>query len=242
VSLTDYAQASSTILGWANKNTSQYVCAANVHMVMEAWDDLEFREVVNAADMVTPDGMPLVWMLRLKGRKEQQRVYGPNLMLHVLEMAAKEEIPVGFYGGRPDVLERLIERMQERFPGLNVAYAYSPPFRVLTRVEDKQICQAIQKSGLRILFVGLGCPKQERWMADHQERISAVMLGVGAAFDFHAGVISQAPYWIQSLGMEWAYRFLQEPRRLWRRYLIQNPRFVALALADLLGVLKTTQN
>ncbi len=145
-------------------------------------------------------------------------------------------------GVRPEVLEKLVERMQVRFPGLNVAYTYSPPFRALSQHEDEEICQMIKESGLRILFVGLGCPKQERWMAEHQERISAVMLGVGAAFDFHAGVISQAPSWIQNLGMEWVYRFLQEPRRLWKRYLIQNPRFVVLALADLLGILKITQD
>ena len=203
---------------------------------------VDFRNLINAADIVTPDGMPLVWMLRLKGCRNQQRVYGPTLMLHVLEMAAKENIPVGFYGGRPEVLEKLVEKMRAKFPGLNVAYAYSPPFRILSQQEDEEICQMIQKSGLRILFVGLGCPKQERWMAEHQGRIPAVMLGVGAAFDFHAGVISQAPLWIQNLGMEWAYRFLREPRRLWKRYLIQNPRFVVLALADLFGILKVPQD
>jgi N-acetylglucosaminyldiphosphoundecaprenol N-acetyl-beta-D-mannosaminyltransferase len=242
INSTTYEKAIQKIILWAQEKRSHYVFAANVHMVMEAWDVLEFREIVNSADLVTPDGMPLVWMLRMKGCRNQQRVYGPTLMLHVMEMTAKEDIPVGFYGGQPDVLEKLVERMQERFPGLNVAYAYSPPFRVLTQEEDKQICQAIRNSGLQILFVGLGCPKQERWMAEHHDRISAVMLGVGAAFDFHAGVVSQAPPWIQRLGMEWAYRFLQEPRRLWKRYLIQNPRFVVLALADLLGILKTTQN
>jgi N-acetylglucosaminyldiphosphoundecaprenol N-acetyl-beta-D-mannosaminyltransferase len=188
--------------------------------------------------MITPDGMPLVWMLRLKGHKRQPRVYGPTLMLHILEMAAWEQIPVGFYGGRTSVLEMLTQRMQERFPGLQVAYAFSPPFRELTSDEDDGICQAIHASGTRILFVGLGCPKQERWIAAHSDRIPVVMLGVGAAFDFHAGVIQQAPTWVQKIGLEWLYRFSQEPGRLWKRYLIHNPRFIMLAIADLLGLYK----
>lgn len=241
VDTTSYKDAQEKIINWTKLNQSCCIYAANVHMLMEAWDASDFREVVNAADMVTPDGMPLVWMLRLKGRKKQQRVYGPTLMLHVMERAAQEGIPVGFYGGRTDVLEKLVERMQDRFPGLSVVYAYSPPFRVLTQDENDQICKAIQNSGLRILFIGLGCPKQERWMAEHRGCISAVMLGVGAAFDFHAGVIRQAPAWMQRASLEWLYRFVQEPRRLWKRYLIQNPRFVTLALADLLGILKAPQ-
>jgi len=241
ISITNYDSVVQDILCWALSNKSRYICIANVHMVMEAWDSCEFQNIINSADIATPDGMPLVWMLRLKGWRNQQRVYGPTLMLHVLERAMQEDIPVGFYGGRPEVLDQLVERMQDRFSGLNVAYAYSPPFRALSPDEDEQICQAIQKSGLRILFVGLGCPKQERWMAEHRDRISAVMLGVGAAFDFHAGAINQAPVWLQGLGMEWAYRFFLEPRRLWKRYLVQNPRFVALALADLLGILKIIQ-
>ncbi len=240
VHLTDYLTAAMKIVRWARVNNEyRYVCAANVHMLMEAWDNSEFKRIVNGADMVTPDGMPLVWMLRLKGHRTQQRVYGPTLMLHVLKMAEHENIPVGFYGGEPDVLELLVKRMQDRFPKLNVAYAFSPPFRTLSPDEDDEICQAIRKSGLRILFVGLGCPKQERWMAEHSDRVSAVMIGVGVAFDFHAGAINQAPAWMQQMGLEWFYRFSQEPVRLWKRYLILNPRFVMLALADLLGILKT---
>jgi len=237
---TSYVDATIQIVKWVKLDETRIVFAANVHMLMEAYDERLFQPIINQADLVTPDGMPLVWMLRLKGKRNQQRVYGPTLMLHVLEKAAYEKIPVGFYGGRPEVLERLVEQMQIKFPGLDIAYTYSPPFRPLSSREDEEICQTIQASGLRILFVGLGCPKQERWMAEHHNRISAVMLGVGAAFDFHAGVISQAPSWMQGLGMEWAYRFMQEPRRLWRRYLIQNPRFVMLAMADLLGILKIT--
>jgi len=235
---TSYPLATQQIFGWARDSQKRYVCAANVHMLMEAWDAPEFRDVVNAADLVTPDGMPLVWMLRLKGRRRQQRVYGPTLMLHVLEMAAKEDIPVGFYGGGSDVLDELVKRMRARCPGLNVAYVFSPPFRDLNPDEDLVVISNIQKSSAKILFVGLGCPKQEKWMAAHRDRIPAVMLGVGAAFDFHAGVIRQAPTWMQRVGLEWLYRFSQEPGRLWRRYLYYNPRFVLLAIADLLGILK----
>lgn len=241
VHTTSYEDTSQRVAEWANLVESRYVCIANVHMVMEAWDSPDFGKIVNSADMVTPDGMPLVWMLRLKGFKKQQRVYGPTLMLHVLERAAQEGIPVGFYGGEPEVLEKLVKCMQGRYPRLNVAYSFSPPFRSLSPDEDDVVCQTIQNSGLRILFIGLGCPKQERWMAEHRNRFSAVMLGVGAAFDFHAGEKSQAPAWMQRLGMEWVFRLFQEPGRLWRRYLIQNPRFVLLALAELLGILKISQ-
>jgi len=237
---TDYAAATLDIRRWALLDESRYVCAANVHMVMEAWDSADFREVINSADLVTPDGMPLVWILRFKGYKNPQRVYGPTLMLFVLEMAVRENIPVGFYGGDPGTLELLIERMQTKYPGLIVAYSCSPPFRVLTPEEDIQIISDIKKSGVRILFVGLGCPKQECWMAEHRGRIPAVMLGVGAAFNIHAGVKSQAPACMQRVGLEWLYRFFQEPRRLWRRYVVQNPRFVLLATAEFLGILKVS--
>ena len=239
---TSYGDAIDKIFHWAQTYQSRYVCAANVHMVMEAWDSPEFRKIVNTAELVTPDGMPLVLLMRLKRIKDQQRVYGPTLMLHVLEMAAREQVPVGFYGGEPPTLELLINRMQARYPGLNVAYSCSPPFRELSQEEDLEIVSNLKKSGTRILFVGLGCPKQERWMAAHRGQIPAVMIGVGAAFNIHAGVKSQAPAWMQRLAMEWVYRLFQEPRRLWRRYLIQNPRFVLLALADLLGILKSSRN
>jgi len=205
---------------------------------MEAYDSREFKEVVNSADMVTPDGMPLVWMLRAKGIKGQERVYGPTLMLHILESASQAGIPVGFYGSRHEVLEELKKKMEAKFQGLKVVYSYSPPFRELTETEDQSICEQIRNSGARILFVGLGCPKQEIWMADHRGKINTVMVGVGAAFDFHSGLKAQAPAWMQAVGLEWLFRLLHEPRRLARRYLYNNPRFVLLALLDLVGILK----
>ncbi len=233
VSQTSYREVVKNVLKWAQARESRYVCAANVHVVMEAWDTPSFCNVVNHADMVTPDGMPLVWMLRAKGKREQERVYGPTLMLHVLKAAADEGLSVGFYGGDAKTLEKLIKRMQAKYPGLIVGFSCSPPFRALSSAEDGQIIQKINTSGVRILFVALGCPKQEKWMAAHRNKISAVMLGVGAAFDFHAGTIKQAPRWIQRLGLEWLFRFMQEPARLWKRYLFHNPRFVILALWEL---------
>jgi len=235
--ITAYELATIHVQSWVHARESRYICIANVHVLMEAYDSATYKKAINQADLVTPDGMPLVWMMRMKGVRIQGRVYGPTLMLHVLEMAAKEQIPVGFYGGDNHTLERLIKRMRERFLRLQVAYAYSPPFRPISRQESDKINNEIISSGARILFVGLGCPKQEIWMAEQKGKIPVVMLGVGAAFDFHAGIKLQAPAWMQAIGMEWLFRFLHEPRRLARRYLYNNPRFIVLALADLLGIL-----
>jgi len=240
VNVTSYADAAKMVVDWSANAESRYVCIANVHVLMEAYDSADFRSVLNRADLVTPDGVPLVWMMRLKGQRAQQRVYGPTLMLRVLEAAAQEKIPVGFYGGTPEVLRSLVKRMQERYEGLQAAFALSPPFMEVNHKENEELVEQINKSGIRILFVGLGCPKQEIWMANHRGRVHAVMLGVGAAFDFHAGVKPQAPAWMQSLGLEWFFRLSTEPRRLWKRYLYHNPRFVALAIADLLGFIRRT--
>jgi N-acetylglucosaminyldiphosphoundecaprenol N-acetyl-beta-D-mannosaminyltransferase len=238
VTETSYADATEQIRSWATAGESRAVYAANVHAIMEAHDDIEFRNILNRADLVAPDGMPLVWMMRLKGVKSQQRTYGPTLMLEILEMAARQKIPVGFYGGIPTTLEMLVKRMKTMHHGLQVGYVFSPPFRTLSGEESMQIRQGIISSGVRILFVGLGCPRQECWIDGQRGFIAAVMVGVGAAFDFHARVKPQAPAWMQRTGLEWLFRLLNEPRRLWKRYLYHNPRFTVLAIADLLGILK----
>ncbi len=225
---TSYADAATQVLAWANAHESRYVCVSNVHVTMESYDSSEYRAIVNGADLVTPDGMPLVWALRLFGVAEATRVYGPTLTEHVLERAANAEVAVGFYGATPEVLTRLLEACRRRFPHLPVAYAHAPPFRQLTPEEDALVVREMNGSGARILFVGLGCPKQERWMAAHKGSVNAVMLGVGAAFDFLAGLKPQAPGWMQRAGLEWLFRLATEPRRLWRRYAYHNPRFVAL--------------
>jgi N-acetylglucosaminyldiphosphoundecaprenol N-acetyl-beta-D-mannosaminyltransferase len=225
---TTYDDAVRRVLHWASTRESRYVCVSNVHVTMEAYDSPEYRAIVNGADLVTPDGMPLVWALRLFGLRAASRVYGPTLTGHILARAARDGVPVGFYGGTRDVLGRMIEVSRARYPQLQVAYTHAPPFRTLSEEEDLAVVDDINASGARILFVGLGCPKQERWMAAHQGRIHAVMLGVGAAFDFLAGTKPQAPAWMQRVGLEWLFRLATEPRRLWRRYLYHNPRFVAL--------------
>ncbi len=230
---TSYAAATAQVEMWAQNAESRYVCAANVHMVMEAYDSPSFKDIVNSADLVTPDGMPLVWSLWRLGHPEQERVYGPDLALHLLEMAAQKKIAVGFYGGSKNASQRLRDFLEKRFPPLDIRYFHDPPFRALTVQEDEAIIHDINASGCRILFVGLGCPKQERWMAVHRSKIQAVMIGVGAAFDFFAGVKRQSPAWMQSLGLEWLFRLIQEPRRLWRRYLYHNPRFAILIMRQI---------
>jgi N-acetylglucosaminyldiphosphoundecaprenol N-acetyl-beta-D-mannosaminyltransferase len=235
VDATSYAHAAQQVLGWARRGESRYVCVATVNNVIEARDDPGYHAVIEAADLVTPDGMPLVWGLRLLGVTGASRVYGPDLTPTVCALAAEQGVPVGFYGGTEDVLERLTARLQRRLPGLRVVYRSSPPFRPPTLEEERRTVEELHRSGTRILFVGLGTPKQERWMATHKQQVNAVMLGVGAAFDFLAGAKRQAPGLVQRLGLEWLYRLAHEPRRLWRRYLYRNPRFVALFTAQLLA-------
>jgi len=223
----DATAALASVVSWTQRAESRYVCFANVHMTMETVDHPTFREVVNGADLVAPDGMPLVWALRRLGAREATRVYGPDFVPALCERAAARGVPVGFYGGRPEVLERLVRNLKDRYAGLAVGFAESPPFRALTAAEDADLVRRVRVSGVRILFVGLGCPKQEKWMVAHKGTIPAVMLGVGAAFDFLAGVKPQAPPWMRRAGLEWLFRLATEPRRLWRRYLRHNPRFVA---------------
>jgi N-acetylglucosaminyldiphosphoundecaprenol N-acetyl-beta-D-mannosaminyltransferase len=195
-------------------------------MVMEAFDSEEYCKSVNSADLVTPDGMPLVWCLRQMGFKEARRAYGPDLMLHALAAAEMQGLTVGFYGGSDVTIAKIREFVTLRYPNLQLRYAYSPPYRELSPAEEQSIISAIQTAGVAILFIGLGCPKQEFWMARHKGIIDSVMLGVGAAFDFFAGTKPQAPRWMMQLGLEWLFRLTSEPQRLWRRYLINNPRFL----------------
>jgi N-acetylglucosaminyldiphosphoundecaprenol N-acetyl-beta-D-mannosaminyltransferase len=204
-------------------------------MTMEAFDSSEFQRVVNGADLVTPDGRPLVWALRSLGVKDATQVRGTDLTTHVVERAARERVPIGLYGGTPELLQLFARTLKSRYPETRVVCQIAPPFRPLTPEEDERVTQEIVSSGARIVFVGIGCPKQERWMVLHKERIPAVMLGVGAAFDFHTGRVRQAPHWMQVAGLEWVFRLLVDPKRLWKRYAKHNPRFVALFLLELLG-------
>ena len=231
---TSYKDTKKRVMDWATSGEYRYVCAANVHMIMEAYDSKEFRKIVNKADIVTPDGMPLVLLLRILGLKNQPRVYGPTLMKYICEASARVGVSVGFYGSTPETLKDLVQNLTDFIPNLDVGYNYSPPFHPLTPEEDETIVRKINASKVKILFVGLGCPKQERWMAAHRDRVKTVMVGVGAAFDFYAGTVKQAPQWMMLAGLEWLFRLCMEPERLWRRYLYNNPRFLGLAALQLL--------
>ena len=208
-----------------------YVCVTGVHGVMESQRDDRLRQIHNAAGMVVPDGMPLVYLSRLSGHTHTTRVYGPDLMETVCRNSVASGRRHFFYGTTEATLEQLCDRLRCRFPGIQIAGTYSPPFRELTDEERGEIAVRINRCAPDIVWVGLSTPKQERWMADFRDRLAApVLIGVGAAFAFHAGVLKQAPRWLQPLCLEWAFRLLVEPRRLWRRYLINNPQFLLLTL------------
>lgn len=228
VDATSYEAASRQIVDWAIQGRSRYVCVANVHQTMETYDSDEFRAVVNGADMVTPDGMPLVWALKALGVEDASRVYGPTLVLHICREAAERGVSIFLYGGTPESLVAFQAFLERNFPKLEVAGAIAPPFRAITPEEDEAYTRQIVESGAGVVFAGIGCPKQERWIAAHKGHIPAVMVGVGAAFDFHSGRVKQAPRWLSDLGLEWTFRLAMEPKRLWKRYAKHNPRFVAL--------------
>jgi N-acetylglucosaminyldiphosphoundecaprenol N-acetyl-beta-D-mannosaminyltransferase len=202
--------------------------AAAVHLVMVAQEDDETRRAVLGM-MTVPDGLPLVWALRALGHSQASRVYGPDLMAHYCERSAATGVRMFLYGGRTEAaLTQLEDALHERYPGLQVVGSYSPPFRALSAEEEEHVAATINASQADVVWVGTGQPKQEKWMAAMRDRLDApILAGVGAAFDFHAGIVPQAPAWMQRVGLEWSYRLAREPRRLWRRYARYNPRFVA---------------
>jgi len=233
VDVLSWDQAIRRIQDWSAKRESRYVCITNVHSVVTAGQDADFGAVVRNADMVTPDGAPVAWMMRKLGFGDQQRINGPDLMWKYCEIAAGRGESVFLYGGTPETLAILRTRLQAVFPGLKLAGSISPPFRKLTAEEDAVDVAAINSSGAQTVWVSLGCPKQEKWMAAHRGRVNAVMLGVGAAFDYHAGTIQRAPLWMQRNGLEWLHRLWSEPGRLWKRYLVTNTLFVIGAIKQL---------
>jgi len=218
--------AADEIERWIAEGTPSYVCVTGMHGVVEARSDPELRDIHNRAGMVVPDGMPMVWATHRVGLGWSERCYGPDLMLEMCRRAAERGHTFYFYGGADGTPERLRDALVQRFPGLRVVGLHSPPFRPLTDEEDAAIVDEINASGADIVWIGLSTPKQERWMAAHQGRLNATAIGVGAAFDFHAGNVSQAPAWMQRSGLEWAYRLIQEPRRLFVRYAVGIPTFV----------------
>jgi N-acetylglucosaminyldiphosphoundecaprenol N-acetyl-beta-D-mannosaminyltransferase len=214
------------IASWSKRRESRYVCLCNVHSVVTASVEAEFRDVINGADMAAPDGMPVAWAMSKLGFPRQPRINGPDLMWRLCEQSAKNGTKLFFYGSSPQTLAFLETKLKALFANIRVVGMISPPYRVLSAVENTAMVEQINASGAELVFVGLGCPKQEIWMAAQRGKINAVMLGVGAAFDYHAGTLRRAPHWMQRSGLEWLYRFGQEPRRLWRRYLITNTIFV----------------
>jgi len=217
------------IEAWIASSDPHYVCVTGVHGLMESHRDPRLRAIHNAAGMVTPDGMPLVWLSKMMGFSNVSRVYGPDLMLALCARSVARGYRHFFYGGTEQTLATLTERLRQRFPGLNVAGSCAPPFRQLSVEEDEQIVSQIRRTSADILWVGLSTPKQERWMAEHVDRLGIpVLIGVGAAFDFNSGTKRQAPVWMRQSGLEWMFRLVSEPRRLAARYLINNPMFLGL--------------
>lgn len=233
VSIVGLDSAVAAIIGWVRQKQAHYVCVRDVHGVMRAQDDPALMALHEDAGLVTPDGMPLVWLARRRGHAEVSRACGADLVNELCRVSVEHGYRHYFYGGKPGVAERMAAVLSGRFPGLQVAGTATPPFRPLTAEEDAEATARIVAAAPDIVWVGLSTPTQEFWMRDHVGRIpGATLMGVGAAFDFHAGDVKRAPRWMQKAGLEWLHRLCSEPRRLWRRYLVLAPRFVVRALRE----------
>jgi N-acetylglucosaminyldiphosphoundecaprenol N-acetyl-beta-D-mannosaminyltransferase len=228
LSVTDYDETMDWIDASIAHRQKGYICVAATHTIMVCDEDPELREAVLNASMTVPDGQPLVWAMNALGGDLEQRVYGPELMARYCERAASNGARIYLYGGRNQgALVQLALNLRHRYPGVRIVGGYSPPYRDLSAEEEDAIVDEMNSSRADLVWVGVGAPKQEKWMAAMRDRLDApVLVGVGAAFDFHAGLIPQAPMWMQSAGLEWTFRLAHEPRRLWRRYARYNPRFV----------------
>ncbi len=235
VDVTSKERVLESVHQWVATDKGYYICVSNVHMCMETWDNKDFASVVNAADLVIPDGRPIYWAQKLLGANNAQQVRGMDVTFALCHFAEQNQVSVGFYGGAESTLADLQRELLETYPQLKIDLLVSPPFRELSKDEKQQAIEDINASGVKILFVGLGCPKQEFWMAEHKPQLHCVALGVGAAFDFIAGNKKHAPQWLQRIGFEWLFRLISEPKRLWHRYFSTNPRFIGYFLLQLLG-------
>jgi N-acetylglucosaminyldiphosphoundecaprenol N-acetyl-beta-D-mannosaminyltransferase len=225
---------------WIERGQPGYVCVVGVHGVMEAQRDPELLRILNQAVINTPDGMPLTWIGRLQGFAHMDRVFGPDFMMEICRLSCERGYRHFLYGGKPGVAEELSERLQSKFPGLKIVGTLTPPFRNLTPEEEQELARQIAQVQPHILWVGLGTPKQERFMAQYVLRFNVpLMIGVGAAFDFHTGRIRDCPRWIKRAGLQWLHRLMQEPGRLWKRYLVNNPAFLWLCLAKAPSIFKS---
>ena len=236
VSVLSFERQVSTIIGWAQAHLSKVVCVSNVHMLMEGVWNPRFSEILVDADMLTPDGMPLVWMTSIMNQQPQERVAGMELMMALCEQAQEKGLSVFFFGSDFQTLSTIRQKLFVDYPGLEVAGMHSPPFRNLSKEEGDAFVKEINNSGANLVFVSLGCPKQERWMYAHRDRISAAMVGLGGAFSVYTGHKRWAPAWIRKYGLEWLYRLFQEPKRLWKRYATTIPPFLWLALKQVIKV------
>jgi N-acetylglucosaminyldiphosphoundecaprenol N-acetyl-beta-D-mannosaminyltransferase len=236
ISVIDYDAAVIRIIAAANEKRAFGVSALAVHGVMTGATDPTHKYRLNALDILAPDGQPVRWALRMLHREKlPDRVYGPTLTLKVCEAAEKERLSIFLYGSREVVLEKLVDNLYREFPRLEIAGSEPSKFRHLTEDEVKELTNRIRGSGASIVFVGLGCPRQEKFVYENVKRIGLPLIAVGAAFDFHAGILAQAPRWMQNMGLEWLFRLIIEPQRLWRRYLYLNPQFCGLFFLQLLG-------
>jgi N-acetylglucosaminyldiphosphoundecaprenol N-acetyl-beta-D-mannosaminyltransferase len=237
VSAIDLKQAVAIADRWVSAGKPGYIAVTGVHGVMEAKTDLAFREILNRAVLNAPDGMPMTWVGRLQGHKKMDRVFGPDLMAAMCRLSVERGYRNFLYGGKPGVAQMLRDSLECRFPGLAVVGTYTPPFGELTRGEEEEICRLVRAAKPHIVWVGLSTPKQEQFMAEFAERLGAPLLvGVGAAFDYHTGLIRDCPQWVKRAGMQWAHRLAQDPRRLWRRYLRNNPAFLWHIAQQLAGL------
>ncbi|MED3883940.1 WecB/TagA/CpsF family glycosyltransferase [Priestia aryabhattai] len=227
ISALTFEETINSIKGWVEANDKKkYVCVCNTHSLVTASNDEKFSAALERASICTPDGMPLVWALKMFGYKKQDRVDGPDLMLNLCEEASKHGYKIYLYGGTKETLERLNKILERKYPAINIVGSYSPPFRELEKKETEAILQEINSSQADFVFVSLGCPKQEKWMHDNYLNINSVLLGVGAAFNFITGDIKRPPVIIRKLGLEWFFRLLSEPKRLFKRYLYNNTLYI----------------
>lgn len=243
ITITNLQLACQAIAGWIQERRKTYICVAPVSTIVDCQRDDEYLKIINSAGMTTPDGMPLVWIGKLRGNKIIQRTYGPDLMLAMCDFSQPRGYRHYFYGGSQETNTHLIQNLQRKFPHLTIVGGFAPPFQDLKQKENEDIIKHINNTNPDILWIGLGSPKQDYWMYNHRERLNVpVMIGVGAAFDFLAGTKRQAPQWMRKIGLEWFFRLCCEPKRLWRRYLFGNTIFIYFLIKEALTrrLLKTT--
>lgn len=234
ITIGKYQELISNILRLSNKKKSSYVCISNVHMVVEAYLDENFSEIVNNADIATPDGMPLAKAIKLLYGLDQDRVSGMDLTPDLMKISEEKSLSIFIYGSTDDTLAKISTKAKEEYPNLKLK-VYSPPFRALTDEEKNDIVIRINEINPDFIFVALGCPKQEKWMAEHKDKINSCMIGLGGALEVYAGVKDRAPKWMQEYSLEWLYRFMQDPKRLWKRYLVTNTLFIVLLLVQIVN-------